>query len=307
MQQNFSNLYPQCYYPQMNPNAVNINIVAPQAYGAPNSCAQTPINNNGFYSLYGQNTNPNLPLYPQNYNNLALQQNYYPNNQGYAQNPYAQNPIQNQQMQQYPQYQQVQAHQGLLPDEYSKENYKKSDSLTPDSMNQAGMANSSNLIDKTTNTQTIQNQENVNNQNTQQKTKKVTPLTDDYVKSIENYMNNENPKIRLIGTKELLERFKEDENRKDNPSLMPLLNKALKDTSPSVRFLALTILQLGYAVGNDETVGILKEIQTQNKDKIGEDALLASEILLNMSAAQKVEVPMTQNEIEKENSKKQGK
>ena len=116
-------------------------------------------------------------------------------------------------------------------------------------------------------------------------------------------MNNENPKIRLIGAKEVLERFKEDENRKDNPSLMPLINKALRDTSPSVRFLALTTLQLGYAVGNDETVTILKEIQSQNTDKIGEDALLASEILLNMAGGEKTEVPMTQNEIEKANQK----
>ena len=60
-------------------------------------------------------------------------------------------------------------------------------------------------------------------------------LTDDYIKSLENYMNNENPKIRLIGTKEVLERFKEDENRKDNPSLMALLNKSifLESTNPS--------------------------------------------------------------------------
>ena len=85
---------------------------------------------------------------------------------------------------------------------------------------------------------------------------------------------------------------------------MPLLNKALRDSSPSVRFLGLTMLQLGYAVGNDETVTILKEIQTQNKDKIGEDSLLASEILLKMSAGQKIDVPMTQAEIEAQNAKK---
>ena len=87
-----------------------------------------------------------------------------------------------------------------------------------------------------------------------------------------------------------MERFKEDENRKDNPSLIPLLNKTLRDTSAAVRFLGLTTLQLGYSVGNDETVQILKEIQTQNKDKTGEDQLLASEILLKMAAPQEVAV-----------------
>ena len=155
----------------------------------------------------------------------------------------------------------------------------------------------------TTNT-TINNQ-NETKEKTDEKTKKITPLTNEYVQSLENYMNNDNPKVRLIGTKELLERFKEDENRKDNPSLMPLLNKALRDPSPAVRFLGLTALQLGYAVGNDETITILKEIQSKNTDKIGEDSLLASEILLNMSGGQKVEVPMTPEEIEKAQQKEQ--
>lgn len=123
-----------------------------------------------------------------------------------------------------------------------------------------------------------------------EETKKITPLTDDYVKSLENYLNNDNPKVRLIGAKDLMERFKEDDNRKDNPSLIPLLNKALKDTSSTVRFLALTTLQLGYCVGNDETVAILKDIQAQNQDKIGEDSLLASEILLKLSAPEQIEL-----------------
>ena len=117
-----------------------------------------------------------------------------------------------------------------------------------------------------------------------EKPKVIVPLTDDYVKNLENYLDNDNAKVRLIGAKELLERFKEDDRRKDNPSLVPLLNKALKDTSPAVRFLALTALQLGYSVGNDETVEILKNIQATNPDKYGEDSLLASEILLKLSA-----------------------
>ena len=103
-----------------------------------------------------------------------------------------------------------------------------------------------------------------------------------------------------------MERFKEDENRKDNPSLIPLLNKALRDPNAAVRFLGLTALQLGYAVGNDETIAILKEIQSKNSDKIGEDSLLASEILLKMVAPEKVEVQMTPDEIEKMENQKKG-
>lgn len=134
----------------------------------------------------------------------------------------------------------------------------------------------------------VQSQEETKKDNKEEKI--ITPLTDEYIKSLENYLNDANPKIRLIGVKELMERFKEDDNRKDNKSLIPLLNKALRDTSAAVRFLALTTLQLGYSVGNDETVQILKEIQSQNNDKTGEDQLLASEILLKMAAPQEIGV-----------------
>ncbi len=277
MQQNYFNPYYPNAIPQQCPNAVSINIIAPQAYGAgagvPN-CAQ------GSYSLYGQNAIPNT-YYPINYNNLVQP---YQNNQ-YMTNPNGMYP-QNMQLQNM----QPQNMQQNMPQDTTS--------------SQRGMTDGVNLLEKTTNetnssSSTVQNEQNKENEKT--KTKQIVPLTDDYVKSLENYLNSNNPKIRLIGAKDLLERFKEDENRKDNPSLMPLLNKALRDVSPSVRFLALTALQLDYAVGNDETVAILKEIQTQNQDKIGEDSILASEILLKMSAGQKVEVPMTQAEIEKQN------
>ncbi len=267
MQPNYLNQCNPYCIPATSPNAVNINIIAPQAYANGANGASCPMNNPNYYSLYGQNMQPNMPYYPQNYNNMV--QTYSPNMMPY------QNPVQNQ-------------GQNLDPSR--------------------GMADSNALYQKTAQeeiktTNNIVNNETQATQEAKNKTKKVTPLTNEYIQSLENYMNNDNPKVRLIGTKELLERFKEDENRKDNPSLMPLLNKALRDPSPAVRFLGLTALQLGYAVGNDETVTILKEIQSKNTDKIGEDSLLASEILLNMSGGQKVDVPMTLNEISKAEAK----
>ena len=266
MQQNYFNPYKAQCYPQQGPSAVSINIFSPQATTSPNGSA-CMINPYNYYSLYGTNTNNGLPLYPSNYNNLAIQQNPYVN---YG----TQNPN--------------------MPNQHIKP--QQQDNQANDLSNKQNLINETNLLNKT-NTQTTTEE----TKEAQKKTKKVVPLTDDYIKSLENYMNNQNPKIRLIGAKELLERFKEDENRKDNPSLMPLLNKALRDKSSAVRFLALTMLQLGYAVGNDETVSILKDIESKNTDKVGEDALLASEILLNMAAAPKVDVPMTQNELEKYN------
>jgi len=222
----------QCPLPQ-GPNAVSINIYQPQAY------TQNP--NGQTYSMYGTNSNPALPLYPQNYNNMIQQQ-----------------PLKN--------ALNKQADKPLLQKTPNPEINGALDSETKEASKE----------EKT--------------QDKKDKDKKTkTLLTDDYIKSLENYLDNDNPQIRLIGVKELLERFKEDDNRKSHPSLTPLLNKALRDSSASVRFLALTALQIGYATGNDETISILKEIQSTNQDKFGQDSILASEILLKLSAPKIVE------------------
>lgn len=278
MQQNLNYQYP--VYPQtqqipcqgQGASAVSINIITPQAYGGNSAPSSTyPIYPNNQYSLYGTNSAPNMPLYPQNYNNMMNNQYNVPMN---YQTP-------------YPVYQNYPQQNGL-------QNSANANDLNRMNENNVASTNSQN---NPSNTQEVEEKSE------KQKMKKIVPLTDDYIKSLENYMNNSNPKIRLIGAKELLNRFKEDENRKDNPSLMPLLNKALKDTSAAVRILALIALQTDYALGNDETVSILRDIQTKNADKVGEESLLASEILLKMAAPQKISVPMTQEEIAREQKK----
>ncbi len=244
--QQFNTLYPyqhpqnfpqQAQIPQQQnggASAVSINIMGPQAYASnPNQILPN-------YSMYGANTNPALPFYPANYNNMINQNQMY--------NPTS-------------------------------------------ALNAAGTQTQPASIKNPEENKTQETKKEDEDKKTDKKDpKKITPLTDEYVQSLENYLNNDNPKVRLIGAKDLMERFKEDENRKDNPSLIPLLNKTLKDTSPAVRFLGLTTLQLGYSVGNDETVSLLKEIQAQNKDKVGEDSLLASEILLRLAAPAQVEL-----------------
>ncbi len=219
--------------PNQGPNAVSINIYSPQAYGQGAACAANPIQSQGYYPMYGQNINPNLPLYPANYNNMFNQNATLPNS------------------------------------------------------NSLNSQNPTNLVGKTPNNET----EKTNEDNKKdEETKTIVPLTDDYIKSLENYLNDSNPKVRLIAAKDVMQRFKEDENRKDNPSLIPLLNKILKDPSSTVRFLGLVTMQLGYSVGNDETVQILKQLQSENKDKTGEEQSLISEILLKMSAPDSIEV-----------------
>ncbi len=237
-------------YPFSAPNAVAINIYSPQAYAKPQN-VQNPNVTNPIYSLYNPNMG-NMPIYPQNYNNMFMPA-----------------PIrQTQQIQQAP--------KGVAYelDEQEKDTQPKLD----DSLN---AVSSKNEISKT-------EQPEEKTEKDQKEEKVITPLTDEYIKSLENYLNNSNPKVRLIGAKELLERFKEDDNRKDNKSLVALLNKTLRDTASSIRFIGLTILQTGYSVGNEETVEILKEIQSRKEDTTGEDQLLASEILLKMTAEQPV-------------------
>lgn len=254
---------PMANVPSQGPNAVSINIIAPQAYGAG---ATNPLPQNTAYApVYGQNT-ANIPIYPQNYNNIFIPQQMQQGVNAPSQ------PVYGQPMQQMPQQQ------------------------AQNNNNSLNAANETQLYEKTPNAQAEENKTDESKDKKEEKTKTITPLTDDYVKSLENYLNNDNPKIRLIGAKELLERFKESEDRKDNPSLMPLLNKILKDPSTAVRFLGLTILQTGYAVGNDETIEILKQIQADNQDKIGEDSLLASEILLKLSAPQQLEIQKGSNQ-----------
>ena len=115
------------------------------------------------------------------------------------------------------------------------------------------------------------------------KDKDVVPLTDEYIKTIENYLNNSNPDIRMQGVKELLNRFKELETRKDDPALTNLLNKSLQDPDPNVRMIAMTTLSSGYANGNQKTAQLLNQIQ-QTPNVYGEDAKLASQALLKMAS-----------------------
>ena len=129
----------------------------------------------------------------------------------------------------------------------------------------------------------------------QNNTKEKVILTDDYIRSLENYLNNQDPKIRLTAAKELLERFKEDDTRKSDPALSALLNKVIQDPKATIRYIGLTILDVGYAQGNGETIEILKQLQNRTDLEYGEDAALAAQILLKMSAQTTTVPDLSQN------------
>ena len=116
---------------------------------------------------------------------------------------------------------------------------------------------------------------------------KIVALTDEYIKSLENYLNNPNDEIRLMASKEILTRLDEDKDRYDDAALNALLNKMMQDPNKLVRIAALSAFSSQLASGNDYTVKLLHNIQSNpNADK--EDVLQAADILLKMSAGVEV-------------------
>lgn len=112
--------------------------------------------------------------------------------------------------------------------------------------------------------------------------REIVQLTDDYIKNLELYLNDQKKEVRLMGAKEVLARLQEDPSRKNDAALNALVNKMLQDPYQPIQFIAMSALNSRAATGNDTTVGLLKNIQQQNT-AYGEDSLEASNILLKMS------------------------
>lgn len=134
------------------------------------------------------------------------------------------------------------------------------------------------------------------------KEKRVVALTDEYIKSLENYLNNPNDEIRLMASKEILTRLDEDKDRFDDAALNALLNKMLQDPSKLIRVASLSAFASQLASGNDYTVTLLHNIQANpNADK--EDVLQAADILLKMSAGTEIKhIPNPSVKEENENN-----
>ena len=132
----------------------------------------------------------------------------------------------------------------------------------------------------TTNTNT-----NTTEVNTDKKVKKeIIMLTDSYIKTLENYLNSQDKEIRLMGAKEVAARLQEDKSRRDDKALTALINKMLQDPYQPVKFLALSMLSLRQCTGDEYTASVLQNMQ-QSSSNYGQDALMASDILLKMAGA----------------------
>ena len=131
--------------------------------------------------------------------------------------------------------------------------------------------------------------------------RKVVQLTDEYIKNLENYLNSQDKDVRYMGAKEVVARLEEDESRASDKALNALINKMMKDPYDKVRFLAMATLRARIAEGNDESVALLKQMQTSSS-AYGMDAPLATDTLLQMSA-KKVEKEFVVKEEKKTNTK----
>ena len=112
--------------------------------------------------------------------------------------------------------------------------------------------------------------------------RKIVQLTDEYIKTLENYLNNQDKEVRLMGAKEVVARLQEDDTRKEDPALTALVNKMLQDPYQPVKMLALGVLDSRQCTGNDYTVGVLQKMQS-GQTGYGQDAKTATNILLKMA------------------------
>ena len=87
----------------------------------------------------------------------------------------------------------------------------------------------------------------------------------------------------------MIKRFEEDKTRYNNPALTALLNIALQDPSASNRLLAMSPIASGGAVGDKNTVELLKKLASSDK-LYGQEAQMANDALLNASQ-NRIEVP----------------
>ncbi len=111
----------------------------------------------------------------------------------------------------------------------------------------------------------------------------IVALTDEYIMSLENYLNNPDPEIRLMASKEILIRLDEDRDRYNDPALNALLNKMLQDPDSYVRTYALSALSAELASGNEYTMHLLDKMQKDPKADRN-DVLQISKILLQRTS-----------------------
>ena len=162
-----------------------------------------------------------------------------------------------------------------IKEETKKEEVKKT-------KKEAKQEEKANEAKKTTKTKTETVNEKASKETKKTEKRKIVQLTDEYIKTLENYLNNQDKEVRLMGAKEVVARLQEDDTRKEDPALTALVNKMLQDPYQPVKMLALGVLDSRQCTGNDYTVGVLQKMQS-GQTGYGQDAKTATNILLKMA------------------------
>ncbi len=156
-------------------------------------------------------------------------------------------------------------------------------STAQNSDNKTSSQSANNLNNSSTEASQSSSSANADN-STDKKTekRKVVELTDDYIKTLENYLNSQDLEVRKMGAHEVVNRLTEDPSRNDDPALTALVNKMLQDPSVAIRAIALSLLESRTVLGDDYTVNVLKKMQN-SKEGFGQDAIQATNVLLKMA------------------------
>lgn len=276
--------------PSMNPGAIPAynNICAhtnpihsgtPQFYTVPNESIQNSTELPVSYGIEAQTNNKNVQ------DNLKLEKVPTKINdkeklpQAYPQQYYLQN------------YNYIQNQPNEIATNAKENNQPKSEIIADVIDNNTNLETSKKIIEDIDSK--IQEQKEL--EKTGSKTR-VVALTDEYIMSLEKFLNDPNKDMRIMASKDILTRLDEDRDRYDDPALNALLNKMIQDPDSSVRALGLSALSSQLASGNDYTVELLKKIQedpTSNES----DVLEASKSLLKMASSTEVKyIPNPQSQ-----------
>ena len=126
------------------------------------------------------------------------------------------------------------------------------------------------------------------------KESKVVALTNEYIMSLENFLNDPKKEMRRTAATEVLDRLGEDRSRYDDAALNALLNKMLQDPDEVVRAAALGAFSSQLASGNDFTVTLLSNIQN-NPNANTVDVEQAAQSLLKMTTRTEIRYTPVKN------------
>ena len=118
--------------------------------------------------------------------------------------------------------------------------------------------------------------------------KRVTILTDNYIKNLDQYLENQDPEIREYAASEVVKRLDEDKTRYNDKALNALINKMILDPyDHKVRGRGLFALECQLAKGDENTVKILEALR-QDPNLLDRDRGTIEKVLLQMSADTKM-------------------